>query len=125
MDATKTKKMNHQCLIANVTKLVVAVDIVRIQLGATTASLALIGNMKSPKCMMMEVDIVQKRLMDVGKNMETKKDTTSYLMIALVMNLVAPVNIMMIKLISTTASPALNQDIQSTKYMMTELEIVK
>jgi hypothetical protein len=124
MDATKTKKMNHQCLIANVTKLVVAVDIVRIQLGATTASPALIQHMKSPKCMMMEVDIVQKRLMDAGNTKKTKKTTTNFL-IALVMNLVVPVDIMMIQLISTTASPALNQDIQSTKYMMTEVEIVK
>jgi hypothetical protein len=58
-DATKTKKMNHQCLIANVTKLVVPVDIVMIQLGSTTASPALIHHIKSPQCMMMEVDIVK------------------------------------------------------------------
>jgi hypothetical protein len=58
MDATKTKEMNHQSLHANVTKLVAPVDMMGIQLGASTASPALIQHMKSGQCMMMELEFV-------------------------------------------------------------------
>ena len=47
MDATKTKQMNRQSLIALVTSLVALVDMLRIQQGTTAASPALIQHMKS------------------------------------------------------------------------------
>ena len=68
----------------------------------------------------MEVDIVKQPYLDATKTKTIQKQS----LIALVMNLVAPVDIMMNQLISTTASPALIHYTKSTHCMMMEVENV-
>ena len=118
VDATKTKEMNIQSLIALVMNLVAPVDIIGIQLGATTVSPALIQHLKSTQFMLMEVEIV-KRLMDAT----TPKMIQS--VHANVTKLVAPADIILPQLCTTTASPALIKQLSIMNYGLMEVELVK
>jgi hypothetical protein len=120
MDAGKTKTMILKTItmIAPVMNLVAPVDIMMIQLITTTASPALIQHLKSTQFMLMEVEIV-KRLMDAT----TPKMIQS--VHANVTKLVAPADIILAQLCTTTASPALIKQISIMNYGLMELELVK